>query len=69
MQQLNHLHLHRPRVPERCRRSPDSSYDRTFGLHICNVSVKEGSCFFRGPVTLLEANGQKFECRKAGGEQ
>jgi hypothetical protein len=58
----SHVHLSRRRVPERCRTSPNASYDGTFGIHLCNV--REGQCFFRGPTFVLDANGRRFECRK-----
>ncbi len=61
--QVTHLHRSRPRLPERCRRSPDSSFDRSFGLHLCNV--RDGLCFYRGPVFVLDADGRRYECRKA----
>lgn len=60
--QATHLHLRRTRVPERCRPSPDCSYDRGIGLHLCNV--RSGNCHYRGPVFILDATGRRFECRK-----
>jgi hypothetical protein len=60
--QASHIHVSRRRVPERCRHSPDASYDGTFAIHICNV--REGQCFYRGPTFVLDANGRHFECRK-----
>ena len=60
--QVSHLHRSRPRVPERCRRAPDTTYDRTFGITLCNV--RTGSCFYRGPVFVLDAQGRRHECRK-----
>ena len=64
--QVTHLHVRRPRVPERCRRWTDSTYDRAFGLHLCNVKL--GPCFYRGPVFVLDVDGRRFECRKAGSD-
>lgn len=58
----SHVHVARPVVPDRCRRSPDSSYDGTFGLHLCNV--KSAPCFFRGPVYVLTGETRQYECRK-----
>ena len=64
--QVSHLHVRLPRVPERCRRTPDRSYDRSFGLYICNV--RDGPCFYRGPAFVMDANGRKPECRKQDGD-
>jgi hypothetical protein len=58
----SHFHVSRRRVPERCRHSPDASHDGQFGIHLCNV--REGQCFYRGPIFVLDANGRRFECRK-----
>jgi len=65
--QVSHLHVRRPRIPERCRRSPDRSYDRSFGLHLCNV--KDSPCFYRGPTFVMDPDGRKFECRKVEGDE
>lgn len=61
---VSHLHVRRPRVPERCRRSPDAVRDRGFGIHLCNVKISP--CYYRGPVYVLGVDGRQFECRKAG---
>lgn len=58
----SHVHVSRPVVPDRCRRTPDCSYDGTFGLYLCNV--KSTPCFFRGPVYVLTGETRQFECRK-----
>ncbi len=60
--QVSHLHVRRPRIPERCRRAPDCAYDGTFGFYLCNV--RDSPCFYRGPAFVLDANGGKLECRK-----
>ena len=60
---VTHLHLRRPKVPARCRRGPDCMYDGAFGLHLCNQGAE--SCYFRGPVMVLEVQGRRFEWRKA----
>jgi hypothetical protein len=57
-----HVHVSRPRIPEGCRRTPNASRDGTFGIFICNV--REGQCFFRGPIFVQDVNGRRFECRK-----
>ncbi len=62
-----HLHRSRLRVPDRCRTSPDAGYDRSFGLHLCNV--KEGACSYRGPTFVLDAQGRRYECRKVDADR
>ncbi len=57
-----HVHVNRRRVPEGCRRSPDASHDGTFGIYLCNV--RQGQCYYRGPIFVLDATGRHLECRK-----
>jgi len=57
-----HSHVSRRRVPEGCRHSPNASHDGTFGIYLCNV--REGQCYFRGPIFVLDSSGRRFECRK-----
>ena len=54
----------RPTVPDRCRRTPDCSYDNTFGLFLCNV--RGSPCSYRGPVYVLTGETRQYECRKVG---
>ncbi len=57
-----HLHVNRRRVPEGCRRSPNASRDGTFDIYLCNV--RQGQCYYRGPIFVLDTNGRRLECRK-----
>ena len=60
--QAAQVHANRRRVPEGCRRSPDASHDGTFGIYLCNV--RQGQCFYRGPIFVLDSAGRRLECRK-----
>lgn len=54
-----------PYVPERCRRSPNSSFDRAFGIYVCNQ--RDARCCFHGPVFIQDDSGRHYECRARDG--
>lgn len=54
------------RVPLRCARTPNATFDRGFAIHTCNQ--RDVPCPFRGPVYVLDDNGRHYECRKRAEE-
>jgi hypothetical protein len=52
------------RVPARCQRSPNATFDRSFAMFTCNQ--RDPSCPFHGPAYVLDNEGRRFECRKMG---
>jgi hypothetical protein len=56
-----------PYVPGRCMRSPNASFDRGFGIYVCQQ--RDGRCVFHGPVYVLAQDGRRYECRKAAERQ
>jgi hypothetical protein len=50
------------RVPIRCQRAPNATFDRAFGIFTCNQ--RDARCPYYGPTYVLDDGGQHFECRK-----
>jgi hypothetical protein len=50
------------RVPARCVRAPNATFDRSFAIYTCNQ--RDVRCPFHGPTYVLDAEGPHFECRK-----
>ena len=56
------------RVPMRCARVPNATFDRAFAIYTCNQ--RESRCPFYGPVYVQDSEGQRtYECRKCGREE
>ena len=49
-------------VPDRCRRAPNASFDRAFGLWVCDQ--RDARCCFLGGAYVLDETGRRNECRK-----
>ena len=60
-QDLDALGLAR-RVPVKCRRTPNATFDRSFAIFTCNQ--RDMRCPFHGPTYVLDNDGYHFECRK-----
>lgn len=54
-----------PYLPARCRRAPNASYDRSFGIFLCDQ--RDARCHFYGPVYVQDQEGRQYECRKRDG--
>jgi hypothetical protein len=50
------------RVPLRCQRTPNATFDRSFAMFVCNQ--RDARCPFYGPAYVLDNEGRHFECRK-----
>jgi hypothetical protein len=50
------------RVPIRCQRTPNATFDRSFAMFTCNQ--RDPRCPFYGPAYILDNDGRHFECRK-----
>lgn len=53
------------RVPLRCERTPNATFDRGFAIFTCNQ--RDARCPFYGPAYVLDGDGRHFECRKMAG--
>ena len=54
------------RVPIRCLRTANATFDRAFAIYTCNQ--RDARCPFRGPTYILDDSGRHYECRKRADE-